>query len=144
MSRNGVEFVLTIPRCRVPVSSSCRTTRDCSVGYKGHTEPLRYGKYPRCTASLPLSKCRVPLLRYVVPKLPKCRVQVLRASRTCRSVRYRYRARTEACRSVQSGDAAVNTEHSGRDGALTEQTPSVYLGTYPTEHNTLEFPIFEC
>lgn len=39
----GIEVVLNVRKCRVPVLSSCRTLPACSVGYGGRT--ARLGKF---------------------------------------------------------------------------------------------------
>ena len=84
-----------LPQCRVPVVSSYGRYRTVGYryrvrtepytrvfgGYRGRTEPLRYGIYPRYTLT-EVSGTGIQ----VVPNLPKCRVPVLRSYRTYRSV----------------------------------------------------------
>ena len=84
VSGTGIDLVLNLPKCPVPVLMLCRDYRSVRYRYESLYRYRRY-RYPCRTELTEVSGNGID----VAPNLPKCPVPVL-MYRFYRSVRYRY------------------------------------------------------
>ena len=79
MSGTGIDVVLNVPKCRVPVLKSIRTYRGVGYRYRVRNELHRIVREGIEAVPIYFGGVNTPGIRYHT--LPKCRVPVLRSHR---------------------------------------------------------------